>query len=104
MTGTNRARQARQRAKRLGLRMSQRGHVITLHDGQGLAVASGGLGAIETYLAARAVHRRAVRRSGHHQRRAQTAQPAHQVSRVMVSAAWSVIAATPMSVRGGSVP
>lgn len=57
-TTANRARQARQRAKRIGLRMAQRGALFTLYGAEGEVVAKGGLGAIEAYLAERAVHRR----------------------------------------------
>ncbi|MFP2991284.1 tyrosine-type recombinase/integrase [Mycobacterium intracellulare] len=57
-TPANRARQARQRAKRLGLRMVQCRDVFTLYDVDGQVSASGDLSEIGAYLAGRVVHRR----------------------------------------------
>lgn len=57
-TVTNQARHARQHAKRLGLRMVQRGDVFTLCGTVGEVVAKGDLNEIRAYLAERALHRR----------------------------------------------
>lgn len=55
-TTANRARMARQGARRLGLRMVQRGTEITLYGAEGQVVAKGALGDVESYLAAHAQH------------------------------------------------
>ncbi|CAJ1504198.1 tyrosine-type recombinase/integrase [[Mycobacterium] holstebronense] len=56
-TATNRARMVRQRSRRLGLRMVQRGTAITLYGAEGEITAKGDLATIEAYLAAHAQHR-----------------------------------------------
>jgi len=49
----NRARIARARAQRLGLKLSQRGNVFTLRDEDGITLAVGMLGVVDAYLIAR---------------------------------------------------
>jgi hypothetical protein len=53
MNTVNRARIARKRAQRLGLRLSQRGTVFTLCDDNGVTLAVGMLGVVDAYLVAR---------------------------------------------------
>lgn len=55
---TSRARNARARAKRLGLRITQRGSVFTLSDGNGATLEVGPLGVVEAYLGQRYTARR----------------------------------------------
>jgi integrase len=57
MNTDNRARIARKRAQRLGLRMSQRGTVFTLRDGN-VTLAVGMLGSVDAYLLERIQPRR----------------------------------------------
>ncbi|SKD91809.1 Putative integrase (Phage integrase family protein) [Mycobacteroides abscessus subsp. abscessus] len=52
-TDINQVRNARMRAKRLGLRMVKTGELVTLYDAAGELVTSGGLDFIGPYLAAR---------------------------------------------------
>jgi len=54
----SRGRSARQRARRLGLRLSQRGTVFTLTDADGATVELGPLAAVEAYLVQRYTARR----------------------------------------------
>ncbi|WP_202378183.1 tyrosine-type recombinase/integrase [Mycobacterium paraintracellulare] len=55
---TSRARNARARAKRLGLRLSQHGTVFSLSDDQGATLEVGPLSAVEAYLGQRYTARR----------------------------------------------
>lgn len=54
----SRARNARARAKRLGLRLSQRGAVFRLHDASGATLEVGQLSTVEAYLGQRYTARR----------------------------------------------
>lgn len=55
---TSRARNARRRAKRLGLRIAQRGYVFTLYDASGSTLEVGQLSTVEAYLGQRYTARR----------------------------------------------
>lgn len=50
MNTANRARIARRRAQRLGLRISQRGSVFRLYDADNITLALGPLGVVDAYL------------------------------------------------------